>query len=280
MRRNLHGRVVLITGATRGIGRLIAEHLARLGARLALNARSPADLDRMANEFQAAGATALPVAADLTASADRERLVRTVADHFGGLDVLINNAGVASFGEFATSSEAILRQVMDLNFFAPAELMRLCLPHLTRSSALGRGAGWRAAVVNMASLVGKRGIPSFPEHSTSKFALCGLSESLRAEFARFDVDVLVVVPGLVRTEDRDRHLLRNEGQLKLNYAGSPPAERVADEAVKSLVRNYRENIIGFKARWINRGNRWFPWFVNWVLAVKVRAAARRAAGQA
>jgi short-subunit dehydrogenase len=280
MRRNLQGRVVLITGATRGIGRLIAENLARLGARLALNARSQADLDRTADELRAAGANVLAVAADITAPADRERLIRQVVEHFGGLDVLVNNAGVASFGEFATSTEAILRQVMDLNFFAPAELTRLCLPHLARSSALGRESGWRAAVVNMASLVGKRGIPSFPEHSTSKFALCGLSESLRAEFARFDVDVLVVVPGLVRTEDRDRHLLRNEGQIKLNYAGSPPAERVADEAVKSLVRNYRENVIGFKARWINRGSRWFPWFVSWVLGVKVRAAARKAAGKA
>jgi short-subunit dehydrogenase len=276
MRRNLQGRVVLVTGASRGIGRLIVEILARRGARLALNARSQADLDRLAGELKAQGAAAFPVAADITSPADRERLLRAVVDHFGGLDVLVNNAGVASFGEFATSSEAILRQVMELNFFAPAELMRVCLPELTRSSAEGHAAGWRSAVVNMASLVGRRGIPSFPEHSTSKFALCGLSESLRAEFSRFDVDVLVVIPGLIQTEDRDRHLLRNEGHLRLNHAGAPTAERVARKTVQALEGNWRETVVGWKAMWVYRGQRWFPWFVNWVLRLKagrVRGAA-------
>jgi short-subunit dehydrogenase len=270
MRRNLQGRVVLVTGATRGIGRLIVYQLARRGARLALNARSLADLEQLAAELKDQGVSAFPVAADITLPAERDRMLRAVVGHFGGLDVLINNAGVASFGEFSTSSEAILRQVIELNFFAPAELMRVCLPELTRSSTEGHAAGWRAAVVNMASLVGRRGIPSFPEHSTSKHALCGLSESLRAEFSRFDVDVLVIVPGLIQTEDRDRHLLRNEGQLKLNHAGAPTADRVARKTVQALEGNWRETVVGWKAMWIYRGQRWFPWFVNWVLKLKSR----------
>ena len=116
---------------------------------------------------------------------------RRIRYRLGGLDVLINNAGVASFGHFAECTEVILRQVMEVNFFAPAELIRLAVPVLTR--------GRQPAVVNVASMCGRRGIPAWAEYSASKFALCGLSEALRAELVRFDVDVLLVLPGVTRS---------------------------------------------------------------------------------
>ena len=107
--------------------------------------------------------TAIP--ADLTAEAERRRLLEVVNQRFDGLDLLINNAGVASAGHFADGTEAVLRQVMEVNFFAPAELMRLALPALMR--------GRNPAILNVASMCGRRGLPAWTEDSASKCALGG-----------------------------------------------------------------------------------------------------------
>src|SRR5205085_1569398 len=99
---------------------------------------------------------------------------------YGGLDVLCNCAGVCSFGEFSTSREEINRRVMEINFFAAAELIRVAVPHLTTSA---RG-GYRPAILNLASICGRWGIPSMSEHCGSKHAFVGLTEALRGEMAR------------------------------------------------------------------------------------------------
>ena len=95
--------------------------------------------------------------------------------------MLVNCAGVCSFGEFSTSSEEIVRKVLEVNFFAPAEMIRVAAPYLTRSFENARD-GWRPAIVNVASICGRWGIPSMSEHCASKHAFVGLTESLRAEF--------------------------------------------------------------------------------------------------
>jgi short-subunit dehydrogenase len=203
----------------------------------------------------------MAVPTDVTCDADRRQLLRTVEERFGGLDVLINNAGVASFGHFADSSEEILRQIMEVNFFAPAELMRLAVPLLT--------AGRQPAVVNIASMCGRRGLPAWTEYSASKFALCGLTEALRGEMARFDIDVLLVVPGLTRSE-LPRHLLRNEGRMNIDFQGGMPPEHVAGRVLDALERNRTETVLGREARWILGVNRFFPWLVDRLLDRRVR----------
>src|SRR5436190_21654956 len=142
MRRDVRGRVVLVTGASRGIGRRAAGRLAKRGAILALTARSADDLIKVVGEVRALGAEAEAFPSDLTKPEDRERIVSQTVARFGRLDVLINCAGVCSFGEFGTSSEEIVRRVLEVNFFAPAEMIRVCQPYLT-----GRFARvWRPAV--------------------------------------------------------------------------------------------------------------------------------------
>src|SRR5439155_13063392 len=136
-----------------------------------------------------------------------------------------NNAGVASWAHFAHSTENILRQIMEVNFFAPAELIRLAIPILVE--------GEQPAIVNVGSMCGRRGMPAWSEYSASKFALTGLTEALRAELARFDIDVLLIVPGLTRS-DFSRHLLKSEGRMKIDFRrGLPPAD-VAAAIVRSL----------------------------------------------
>jgi short-subunit dehydrogenase len=252
---------VLITGASSGLGRCLAEGAARLGARLVLAARSADRLRETAEGLKALGAECVVAPADVTVAADRARLLRIAEERLGGLDVLINNAGVASFGHFADSSEAILRQIMEVNFFAPAELMRSALPLLRN--------GQQPAIVNVASMCGRRGMPAWTEYSASKFALCGLTEALRAEFARFDVDVLLVVQGLTRTEF-GRHLLRNEGRLKIDFAAGMDPAAVATAILRSLVKNRAETVLGTEARWLLRVSRFFPGLMDRMIARKVR----------
>jgi short-subunit dehydrogenase len=274
MRRNLHGRVVLVTGASRGIGRRAAERLAGHGAILALTARSTDDLGRVSGELRSTGAQVEVIAGDLTKPEDRERIVSATVARFGHLDVLINCAGVCSFGEFSTSSEEIVRRVLEVNFFAQAEMIRVCQPHLARSFETAR-AGWRPAVVNVASICGRWGIPSMSEHCASKHAFVGLTEALRGEFERFGIDVLLVLPGLVRSDDLQKHLLRNEGKIHLNFAGAQPANQVADSVVRSLLKNRTEAAVGFASWWVWFGKRMFPRGVRFFMQRKVWKYARQ-----
>lgn len=271
MRRDVRGRVVLVTGASRGIGRRAAELLAKRGATLALTARSADDLAKLVGELRASGADAEAFPGDLTKPEDRERIVSEVVARFGRLDVLINCAGVCSFGEFSTSSEEIVRKVLEVNFFAPIEMIRLAVPHLARSAEGGR----RPAVVNVASICGRWGIPSMSEHCASKHAFVGLTESLRGEFARFGIDVLLVLPGLVRSDDLQKHLLRHDGKIHLDFANAQPADEVADAVVRSLERNRTEKAVGFASWWVWFGKRMFPRGVRFFMQRKVWKYARR-----
>lgn len=275
MRRNLAGRVILITGASRGIGRRTAISLAPYGARLALTSRSVDELNSLTQELSKHGVEAEIFPCDLTDPASRQKLVDDVVTKFGQLDVLINSAGVASFGEFATSTPEIVRKVTEINFFAPVEMMRLVQPHLLQS-AIG---GWQPAIVNVASLCGRCGIPSLSEHCGSKHALVGLTEAVRVEFARYDIDVLLVLPGVVRSDDLNRHLLRNEGKIYLNFEGAQRPEAVGESVVRSLIHNRTETAVGFVSWWVWFCKRAAPRLLRWVMKRKVQKFAAREKGQ-
>jgi short-subunit dehydrogenase len=188
-------------------------------------------------------------------------VLATVQERLGGLDVLINNAGIASFGHFSSSSEEVLRQIMEVNFFAPAELIRLAVPLLR--------LGQQPAIVNIASMCGRRGLPAWPEYSASKFALCALTEALRGEMVRFNIDVLLILPGLTRTE-MGHSLLRNEGRMKIDFAAGMAPDLVAAKILQALQKNRTETVVGREARWLLLVNRLFPRLIDRLMARKVR----------
>jgi short-subunit dehydrogenase len=266
MARELRGARVLITGASGGIGRCLAEQAASAGARLALVARSADKLRDLAEQLSNRGTDVLALPADVTSEVDRRRILDAAADHFGGLDVLINNAGVGSWGHFADSSEEIVRQVLEVNFFAPAELIRRAIPLLGRRPP---APSWRPAIVNIASMCGRRGVPAWSEYSASKFALCGLTEALRGELVRFGIDILLVVPGLTNT-GLGEHLLRSTGRYPIDFGKGMPPQKVAAGVLRALRKNRTETVLGWEARWILRANRFFPRLVDALLARQVR----------
>jgi short-subunit dehydrogenase len=261
MTRTLHGRRILITGASSGIGRCLAQQLAQAGAKLVLAARSEDKLHALAESLPVPKEDVLVVPTDVTREQDRQNVLERAALQFGGLDVLINNAGIASWAHFADSTEEILRQIMEVNFFAPTELIRRAIPILVE--------GQQPAVVNVASMCGRRAMPAWSEYSASKYALCGLTEALRGELARFEIDVLLIVPGLTRSEF-PQHFLRTEGRAKIEFAKGMPPEEVAAGIVRSLVANKTETVLGSDARRMLRCQRFFPRLLDYLLARHVR----------
>jgi short-subunit dehydrogenase len=261
MTRRLHGRRILITGASSGIGRALAEKLSGAGARLVLASRDVKQLEELAAGLHRPVHDVVIVPTDVTREEDRRRVLDEAVKHLGGLDVLVNNAGVASWAHFADSTEEILRQIMEVNFFAPAELIRAAIPSLVK--------GEQPAVVNVASMCGRRAMPAWSEYSASKYALCGLTEALRGELARFDIDILLMVPGLTNS-GLSRHFLRSEGRAKIAFDQGMAPAKVAARIVRSLEKNRTETVIGGDARWILLVNRFLPRLVDYLLARKVR----------
>jgi short-subunit dehydrogenase len=261
MRRDLTGKRAILTGASGGIGRAAADMLVKAGVRLTLAARNADALNQLANALRTAEGDVAVVPTDITKSDDRRRLVETAVAKFGGLDLLINNAGVGSWGHFATSSADIMRQVMEVNFFGPIELTRVAMPHLMK--------GNQPAVVNVTSMCGRRGMPAWPEYSASKFALVGMTEAWRGEFARFDVDVITIVPGLTDSGFQT-NCLRNDGKADIRFTEGMKPEDVATGIVDAIRRNRREVVLGGEARRLLRFNRFFPRLTNWLIARKVK----------
>ena len=257
MTRDLAGKRVLITGATGGIGRAVAESLSRAGARLVITGRKEAELRAFAGQLN----DALAVPADLTQPDQRERLVNAAVHGLGGLDILVNNAGIGSWGHFLTSSEAIVRHVTDINFFAPIELTRLAMPHLTNGS--------QPCIVNVTSMCGRKAMPGWSEYSASKFALIGMSEAWRAEFARYAVDVLTIVPGMTDSGFR-ANWVRADGKADLKFEKGMTTTDLANGILKSIRKNKTETVFGSEARRVLLFNKFFPRLTDWLLARKIR----------
>jgi NADP-dependent 3-hydroxy acid dehydrogenase YdfG len=181
-------RVIIITGASSGIGLATARHLSTLGATLVLSAR---DADALhALEQQLPGSVAVP--ADVTDPDDAARLVETSIARFGRIDVLVNNAGRAMAKPVEHIDLAEYSQLIELNVLAPLRLMQLVIPHMRE-----HGGG---QIVNISSQASTKYIPYIAGYASTKFALNNLSLTAREELAKDDITVSIVKPGIVDTD--------------------------------------------------------------------------------
>jgi NAD(P)-dependent dehydrogenase (short-subunit alcohol dehydrogenase family) len=184
--------VAVVTGASRGIGRAIAEALAAEGMRLVLNARTPDRLEDAAAALRSRGAEVEALAGDVGEEEVARRLVETASARFGGLDVLVNNAGVGSFGPLETMDPAEFDRVVRTNLRGPFLLMRAAIPAMRR-----RGGG---TLVTLASLAGVNPVPRRAAYAATKWALIGLSRSVLQEVRQDGIRVLILEPGSTLTE--------------------------------------------------------------------------------
>lgn len=249
-KRSLSGLSVIVTGASAGIGRELVLQLTSAGARCVATARREEPLAALAEEVRrAAGNKPAPieiVVGDVTDPAVRQAMRDRAVETFGGLDSVINNAGVGAFGRFDESNEDRLRQIMEVNFFAVAEMIRESLPLLKQ--------GQRSIIVNVGSILSHRAIPRMNEYCCSKFALRALSESLRVELKSLGIDVLLVSPGTTETDFYDQ-VIHGRGDVPWNKGKGVTAKAVAQATVRAMQRGKREiipNRLGSMLVWANQ----------------------------
>jgi NAD(P)-dependent dehydrogenase (short-subunit alcohol dehydrogenase family) len=188
----LKGQVVIVTGASSGLGEASARMLAGKGASLVLAARRGQRLQALAAQIAAAGAHTLPVAADVRSPEGRERLVRETMSAFGRIDALVNNAGYGQRGPVETVPVEAIRSNFETNVFSLVALSQLVIPIMRR-----QGGG---RIVNMGSVAGRIARPYSTVYDATKHALEALSDGMRFELAQFGIKVVLIEPGFILTE--------------------------------------------------------------------------------
>jgi short-subunit dehydrogenase len=229
----LHGRIGILTGASRGLGLHIAETLARKGCNLALAARSEEELTNVTAKMQALGVRAIGIPTDVAERGDLQNLVDRTTNELGPPDLLVNNAGIEKYSDFIDYDLDTIERIIKVNTIAAIWLTRLVAPGMIERK--------RGHVVNIASVAGKTAVPYNVVYSASKHALVGFSWSLREELAPQGVGVSVVCPGFVA-----------EAGMFADWSGGkkPPAasrpvtpQQVADATVKAIEDDVPEIIV-------------------------------------
>ncbi len=232
----MRGKVVLITGSSRGLGLALAEEFARRGARVVLNARDQEELERALKALVKCGAVADPenvllVPADLRRAEEAEYLVHRVTENWGRVDVLVNNAGIITVGPVENQTAKDFHEVMDSNFFSGLHCTLAVLPLM-----LSRHAG---SIVNIASIGGKVAVPHLLSYTASKFAAVGFSQGLHVELKRKGIHVLTVCPGLIRTGSHVNALFSGHAEEEYRWfsmgASTPGASTSAQSAARKIV---------------------------------------------
>jgi short-subunit dehydrogenase len=261
MRRKLVGLRVLVTGASQGIGRALVLEAAKRGCHVLAAARSQELLDQLATEAGGISSFVRTVVADVTKPEDRAAMVEAATKHFGGMDVLINNAGIGATGHFMDSEPEVLRQIFETNFFGLTETTRAFLPLLKQ--------GVTPAIVNISSVVGKRALPARSLYSASKFAVMGFSEAIRAELAKDGIDVLVVSPGLTQT-NFSKNMLEQKAKMQLDHMRGMTSAEVAVATLRAVERGALDTTLTFRGKLLVLVNRFAPWIVDFFSKKKVR----------
>jgi short-subunit dehydrogenase len=226
---DLRDRVVFITGASGGIGRACAVEYHRAGSRVVATARSHDKLVALAEEL--GRDRVLPLKLDVTIPDHRESALQQAREHFGPIDVLVNNAGWASFASVTKTPQEHIDRMLSLNFAAPIAMIQAVVPAM-----IERGSG---QIVNISSVVGHQAIPRMTVYSATKSALTALSTGLRMELKGTGVDVLLVSPGSTRSDFFDAAATVDVKTARFSKTQYSP-QRVARAVVRSSRTRRRE----------------------------------------
>jgi len=271
-RRNFdfQNKVVLITGGSRGLGLVLARTLANEGAKLAICARDDEELERAEEDLKECGAEVLTVVCDVRNQSEVIRAVNAVCNHYGQIDVLINNAGVIQVAPLENQTQKDFEDALAVHFWGAFYMMQAVIPQMKR-----RGAG---RIVNVSSIGGKVPVPHLAPYSASKFALVGLSGAMRNELVKDNIYVTTVCPGLMRTGSPVNAIFK--GQNEKEYAWfsisdalpftSVSAENAAEQIIEACKNGDAELIISLQAKLAAKINALFPEFTSDALALANR----------
>ena len=224
MSKTISGKVIIITGASSGIGRATALRLAAEGARLVLVARRENLLLELAEEIRKAGGSSLVLPLDMHQRDHVKTMVHSARDHFGRIDVLVNNAAFGYYGTVENTPADIVHEMFEVNFEAPLLASQLVIPIMK-----AQGSGH---IINISSVAGKRGLPLSGIYSATKFAMQGISEALRVELRDSGIHVSVVSPGATESEFGEKIRM---GDVSERFKAIGRVQ-TADEVAAAIVR--------------------------------------------
>ncbi len=255
---DFQNKVVLITGGSRGLGLVLARTLADKGAKIAICARTDAELKRAKQDLETRGADVFKFVCDVRNQSEVKQMIDAVCNHYGQIDVLINNAGVIQVGPLENQTQEDFENAMAVHFWGAFYTMQAVLPEMKK-----RGGG---RIVNISSIGGKMAVPHLAPYCASKFALVGLSNAMRSELIKDNIFVTTVCPGLMRTGSHVNAVFK--GQHKKEFAwfsvgnalpiSSISAENAAKQIVQAAERGDAEWIISMQAKIVAKTNALLP----------------------
>lgn len=245
-------KIVIITGGSSGIGRALATKFGLQGSRVLITGRNQVELNKTVDELRAKGITIHGFQGDVTKEDDNRAMAEEAVRLYGGIDILINNAGISMRAAFSEVDLDVVRKVMETNYFGAVYASRYCLPEIIKS---------KGSIVGVSSIAGFVGLPGRTGYSSSKFALNGFLEVLRIELLKTGVHVLTACPGFTASNIRKRALAKSgnqQGESPRDEEAMMTAEECAFHIYRAVVKRKRILILtrqGKLAVWLNK---WWP----------------------
>ncbi|PJB59450.1 MAG: short chain dehydrogenase [Bacteroidetes bacterium CG_4_9_14_3_um_filter_41_19] len=248
----MRGKVVVITGASSGIGKALAQLFARNGSKVVIGARNHKKLMEVAEQIKLSGGEVAFVKTDVSIENDCKNLISTAVNSFGTIDVLINNAGISMRALFEVTDLAVIKQLMDVNFWGAVYCTKYALPHLLKQ---------KGSVVSVSSIAGIKGLPGRTGYSASKFAINGFMQSLRIENLKKDLHVMLAFPGFTASNIRMTALAADgsmQGESPRDENSMMTAEEVALHLYNAIGRRKNRIILTKQGKLTNLINKFFP----------------------
>ncbi len=256
MKSCLNGKVVVVTGASSGIGEAMAREYAKMGAKVVMGARREEELQRIASEIKAAGGTVAYAACDVVKEEECKRLIDTAVEAFGGIDVLICNAGLSMRALFDDCDLKVLHRLMDVNFWGTVNCTKHALKWLQQS---------KGSLVGISSVAGIHGLPGRTGYSASKYAMTGFLDTIRVENLKKGLHVMTACPGFTASNVRFSALTADgtaQGETPRNEAKMMTPEQVAHIVERGIRRRKRLCLMEWEGRSTHLVKKFFPGLVD------------------
>ena len=242
MRKKVQDKVVIITGASSGIGKATVEKFAELGAKVVFCARRLDILKEMESNLNQQGANVSCIKVDVTQESQCKSLIDFSLEKYGKIDILINNAGISMRSAFIDVELSVMKRLMDINYWGAVYCTKYALPHILKT---------RGSVVGITSIAGFHGLPGRAGYSASKFAMHGFLETIRIEHLKSGLHVMIAAPGFTQSNIRKLALQSNgepQGNTPLDENKLMSAQSVAKCIAKGIIKRKRNIILSFEGK--------------------------------
>lgn len=248
----MKNKVVIITGASSGIGKALAFAFGQEGAKIVITGRKKEPLFEVSAELTKQGIDNLPIVSDVSIETDNIDVVNKTIEKYGKIDVLINNAGISMRSMFEDCDIEVIKKVMDINFYGTVYATKYALPYIKAT---------KGSIVGISSIAGYRGLPVRTGYSASKFAMNGFLEALRTELLHTGVHVLTACPGFTASNIRVASLGsdgNSKGESMRDEGNMMSSEEVAKHILKAVKNRDRDMVLTLQGKMVVFLNKWLP----------------------